>query len=206
MVGSLRIVSQTLGIPIDTVKHWHLKDWWKEYEDEISTQARTARSKKLEKIVEKSAEIIEDRLENGDWYISQSGELRRKPVNAQTAAKIMTSTIDKEVLLERLAQESKKTESEEKMTDRIAKIFSEFQNFAKAKTINSVDAVVVEENQPKGGDPVEVDREPEAINAIYEEREEGLQEGIGVGEHQSEASPEGPGGTAQGESSDGEGR
>lgn len=181
VVGSLRIVSQTLGIPFDTIKVWKQKDWWREYEQEIIQEARTTRSKKLDRIINKSAELLEDRLENGDIYLGKDGEIRRKPINANTASKILTTTIDREVLLEKLQQESKQTESKETMDARLANLFQEFQKFAKSKTI-------------------EIDQH----HAIHEEREEGLQSGVELGEHQKEIPVTGQGGTTQGESLDGE--
>jgi hypothetical protein len=199
-LGSLRAVSDSTGIPIDTIKHWHLTDWWKEYELEITTEARIVRSKRLDKIINKSAEILEDRLENGDWVLDPEGKPRRKPINANTASKILTTTIDREVLLEKLQQENKQLDTKEEMDVRLSKLFQEFQKFAKSKTIE-----IVREDEPKGGDPI-LELKEIKEHAIHEEREEGLQSGVELGEHQGDTPLEGSGGAPQSARPDGEAR
>lgn len=190
MVGSLRAVGRSLGIPEETMRNWHQSEWWKRVEDEITTESRVKRSKRLDKLVDLASDIIEDRLANGDYvYDAKSGTLRRKPVNALTAQKVLQTAIDKQVLLEQLAKEDKKLESQEKMTDRLATIYDQMLKFAKAKDITAI-------AERKGGDPEStglVNPGPEVITsyAVHDEREEGLQEGTGVGTQEGEAPGEG---------------
>jgi hypothetical protein len=172
LLGSLREVSKQTQIPYDRLKHWHLEDWWKEMEAEISLEARTKRSKKLEKIVEMAATVVEDRLKNGEHIITKGGDLRRVPVKAQVANKIMQDSIDRQLLMEKLQKEEVKVENDEKIDTRLAKLFSAFLDFSKAKTIESspVGLAALE-----GGDLEST--AVEAEYAIHEERQTGLQAG-----------------------------
>ena len=186
MVGSLRAVGNTLGIPEETMRNWHQSDWWKQMEDEIATESRTVRSKRLDKLVDLATEIVEDRLTNGDYtYDAKSGTLRRKPVNALTAGKILSTAVDKQVLLEKLAQDSRKAETQERIESRLAFLMDEMHRFAKSKDVTR------ESVRLEGGDPESQDDSPALLgveddDAVYEEREEGLQEGIEVGAYESD--------------------
>lgn len=166
MVGSLRAVGATLGIPEETMRNWHQSEWWRQIEDEIATEARVKRSKRLDSLVDKATEIVEDRLENGDFiYDVKSGTLRRKPVNAVTAGKILATAVDKQVMLENLARDAKKAVSQEKVQDRLAFLLEEMHKFAKAKTIQGeriTDSV-------EGGDPsLPPPNEEDVVEAVYE--------------------------------------
>lgn len=148
MVGNLRAVGQSLGIPEETMRNWHQSEWWKVVEDEIATEARVKRTKRLDKLVDLATDIVEDRLQNGDWiYNAQTGDLRRKPVNALTASRILSTTVDKQVLLENLAKDAKKIETAEKIQDRLEFLWHEMTRFARAKDV-SADSTRVRE----GGD------------------------------------------------------
>jgi transposase-like protein len=109
MVGSLTMVASMLKIGINTLKFWKKSEWWKEIEQELRVQEDLQLSKRLQKIVTKSLDVVEDRLESGDFvYDQKSGQMRRKPVNMRDAAKVMQDFSDKrELLIDRhIANES----------------------------------------------------------------------------------------------------
>jgi hypothetical protein len=136
---------------------WHTQDWWKEIEDDLKSQKKHKLSGQLVKLKDKAIEVVEDRLVNGDFYYDQKkGEMLRKPVGADTAANIMRTTLDKHLQMEEMALLEKKVATEEKITDRLAKLGEDFKRFAKAKEITN--------------------------DAIHDEREAGLQEGTRLGE------------------------
>ena len=79
--GNLRIASASCNIPYETVRTWKTQQWWKEFEFEIANTKRTETKNKLSKLVDKSLDLIQDRLENGDFALNQkTGEVIRRPV------------------------------------------------------------------------------------------------------------------------------
>lgn len=135
-VGSLKAIGLTLGIPYQTLKDWHATDWWKSVEDDIVSQKKAKLSGQIEKVREKAVNVVEDRLDNGDFFYDQkSGELIRRPVSADSASRILNSTLQTSVRLEELRQNEKRIETAEKTQDRLAKLKEEFARFAKATQI-----------------------------------------------------------------------
>lgn len=118
LVGKMILVSDATGIPIDTLRHWKMTDWWKEYENEIRRSKHIETTGKLAKIRDKASDVVLDRLEHGDFqYNPKTGQFVRRPVNAKTASEIMVKSIDKETLLEKL--DEKPEESHESIMDRL---------------------------------------------------------------------------------------
>jgi hypothetical protein len=135
LLGSLVEVSKQTLIPVQTLRQWHIKDWWKDYELELAQGARSTLTAKLERVRDRAITVVEDRLENGDFvYNTKTGEIVRKPVNASVANKIMTDTVDKSILIEKLNQEHKVAMSVEKMSDRLAVIAETFNKMVSGKS------------------------------------------------------------------------
>src|ERR1700744_354238 len=128
MVGSLTMVAAMLKINLNTLKLWKKSEWWKEIEQELRVQEDLQLSKRLQKIVTKSLDVIEDRLESGDFvYDQKSGEMWRKPVNLRDAERVMMDLSDKrEVLIDRhLANESVPQDKIETTLKNLADKFAE---------------------------------------------------------------------------------
>jgi hypothetical protein len=162
--GNLSATSRTLGIPLETLKLWKSKEWWKEAMEERQLQTITERGKRMEKLIDLASGVIEDSLQNGDKRITQTGEVIRVPVNAKTATAILDSSFSKAVEMEDRINGNLKKETEEKSEERLKKLFLEFARFAKAHEVNI--------NLPTDDNN----------NALHDQRQEGLQEGTGVGE------------------------
>jgi hypothetical protein len=128
ILGSLKLVSGALQIPFDTLKVWKASEWWKTLEGDLRVQEDLQLSARLTKIVNKSYDVVEDRLENGDFvYDQKSGKMRRKPVNMRDAHKVAVDLMDKkDMLIERHIQGDSVT------TDKIEKTLQDLAaNFAK---------------------------------------------------------------------------
>lgn len=105
LLGNWVQTAATLKIPIDTLKKWKQADWWKEMELEIRHQSNVKVGGKLQRIIDKTTDIVMDRLEHGDIAMDKDGNVVRRPVNARTASEIMTKSIDKDILLQKLEKE-----------------------------------------------------------------------------------------------------
>jgi transposase-like protein len=148
LIGSLAEVARQLGVPIITVKVWHRQPWWKEYEQEIAHAAKTELTGKMKTIANKAMTVVEDRLDNGDWvFIPKTGEIKRKPISAHVANKILNDSVDRQFMIEKLQREQIDDSNKDIINTRLQQLHQEFAKFAKAKTIEGEVAV-------KGGDPI----------------------------------------------------
>lgn len=121
MIGKWPAVSAATGIPIDTLRHWKMQPWWRDFENDIRRANNIEVSGKLQKIISKSADIVMDRLDNGEFiFDTKTGEIKRRPVSAKVTADILSKSIDKDILLQKL--EIKDEVKEEQILDRLNSI------------------------------------------------------------------------------------
>lgn len=158
--GNMRLVSEVTNIPYDTLYDWKRQEWWATLVEELRVAAKAKRGAKLSTIIDNSLELVQDRLENGDWmYDQKSGKLIRKPVSLRDVTQVANNLMDKQIQMEQLADrmDNNKTTVQETL----AMLAKEFQKLNRNKQKASA---------------IDVDFK-EAPSAIHEEREEGLQEG-----------------------------
>lgn len=132
-VGSAPLTEAITGVSRDTIRHWKMTDWWKDIEREIRDAENIELSARLKKIVDKSIEVVSDRLEKGDHiFDSKTGQILRVPVKMKDALKASTDLIDKRQIL--MDKPTKITE-QRTVEDRLNKLAEEFTRFSQAKTI-----------------------------------------------------------------------
>lgn len=142
VVGNLHQTAAALKIPYDTVKTWRYSDWWEKLAVEIKSEGRMELSARLKKIAEKALEATLDRIENGDWQMSPTGELVRRPVAAAVVSKIATDAIQKVEELERVPE----TTSLQSVNDRLKSLAQNFESFS--KKVRKVEVIDVEWKDP----------------------------------------------------------
>lgn len=143
MLGSLPMVAAALKINVNTLKLWKKSEWWKEVEADLRIQEDLQLSKRMQEIVNRSIDVVSDRLENGDFiYDQKTGELRRKPVGMKDASKVLTDISDRrDVLINRhIANESVTTD---KVEDTLSKLAAEFARIAAKVTSGPVEVTDV---------------------------------------------------------------
>lgn len=156
--GNMRQVEAVTGVSYAQLRVWRDQDWWKEMEVQIKAARRSAVATKLNKIVDKALNLVEDRVENGDWrYNKEAEEFERVPLSALTANKIATDLLQRADAVEKLQQDETVVQNQQTIQDTLKMLALEFASFNKARTVN-------------------VDMK-EVTDAIHEERKEGLQEG-----------------------------
>lgn len=171
--GSPKITESLTTVPVATINRWKKLDWWKEMEQEIREAEDLEMSTKLKNVVEKSLDAVNDRLENGDYvWDGKRGHMVRVPVKLRDVHRVLGDTIDKRRLLQK--QPNKITQQQTSMDDRLAQLAQQFAQFVNGKEIRDVPGEIIE------GDEF-ITEVLEIENAIHEEREEGLQERVGVG-------------------------
>lgn len=129
MCGSMVQTAAALGIPEPTIEKWKYTDWWKELADQIKAEGRVKLSGRLQKIVGKSLDQLEDRIENGDWVInSKTGVVERKPLLARDLTRISTEFMDSNRKLESVTREEA---TQQAVEDRLKLLADSFASFAK---------------------------------------------------------------------------
>src|SRR4030095_528452 len=89
MTGNIAMSARILKIPEPTVRLWSRSTWWQECVEDLKSQDRLTMSHRLQKLVDKSLDVVADRLDNGDFvYDQKTGEMRRKPVAMRDAPKV----------------------------------------------------------------------------------------------------------------------
>jgi hypothetical protein len=175
MIGSMPPVAAALKIDMNTLNKWRYTEWWRELTAQIKQEGRVKLNGRLQKIVSKSLDVLEDRLENGDFqYDPKTGEMIRKPIAARDALRISTDFIDKTVKLDSVTREE---QNDQAVEDRLKTLADAFASFAsKTKRVEVEDAVQIE--SPKRMD-------------VFEHAQDGEEVGIGDPEEQEIAGEEG---------------
>lgn len=148
LLGNMRVVSEQTGVNYATLMDWKKSDWWPDMVDQIRRQKKTKTSDSITKIIEGSLEVLQDRLENGDWVLNnKTGEIIRKPVGVKDAATIANQLMQRQLQLEDLIERnSKSSDTVQETLVALATEFAKWQKKNKRETIDIEDAKIVEEN------------------------------------------------------------
>lgn len=131
MLGTINAAAALMKIPEQTMYYWSRQPWWQECVAELKLQDQLVLSSRLKRIVDRSFDVIEDRLEHGDFvYDQKSGAMRRKPVSMRDAHKVALELDNKRtVLLDRAVP----TASEEAIDDKLNKLAQKFADIVNGK-------------------------------------------------------------------------
>jgi len=197
VLGNMKLVSSMTGIGHQLLRNWKMEPWWGEMEAQIRASQTLQMDGKLSAIVDKSLDAVMDRLENGEFvYNQKTGQVIRKQVNMKDAAKVSVDLLAKRELLRGNATERKEV-TPLSVQDQLKQLAMEFAKWQSppTKQLETIDVVSTEIIQEEVGsfDEPALYQEEMNQNAIYEEREEGLQEGTQLGTHESPEQGGGPG-------------
>jgi hypothetical protein len=102
--GNLRSVSELTGVGYETLCNWRKTDWWNTLETELRFEEEMKLAAKLKRLTEKSLEIIEERLENGQLTVVK-GEPIHLPISISDANKIADNLLTKQIALTKIKKE-----------------------------------------------------------------------------------------------------
>jgi transposase-like protein len=141
VLGNMVLVAASTGIDVDLLRQWKMQPWWKDVEREIRATENIGTDTKLTKIVDRSLDVVMDRLENGDYiYNQKTGQIVRKPVNMKDAVVASKEMLTKRELLRGNATERKET-TQISMEDQLKALAYEFAKFNKPASLDVVDVV-----------------------------------------------------------------
>jgi len=159
-LGTAPAASAVTGVKPELIRNWKMQQWWKDLEAELRSGEEIQLSARLKKFVNLSLEKLEDRLENGDWiYDQKSGKLMRKELPARELHRMTSDFIDKARVID--GKPTSRTESVHKIEDQLKLLAQRFAEFTGAKKSEVIDVEFTE-----------------VLDAIHEERKEGLREGV----------------------------
>lgn len=133
LTGNLRLTANIVKVPEDTVRRWAKSTWWAQIVDDLHQEDQLLLSARLKKIVDRSFDVIEDRLEKGDFvYDQKTGQMRRKQVNMRDAHKVAIDLVEKR---EKLLAGHGPQASEEQVADKLIKLAEKFAELAGQKKL-----------------------------------------------------------------------
>ena len=164
--GNIMQTAIALQISRPTVQRWTKTAWWKELYDEVKQQDNIVLSLRLQKIVTRSLDLVEDRLEKGDiFYDQKQGKVIRKEVSLRDAHQVFKDSFLVKEQIERPNTVSLDTES---IGDKLANLALQFEKLAasqKAKPkVEVTDVIFLEDTS----------------NALHEERPQDGEDGEGL--------------------------
>lgn len=161
LLGNMRVVSEQVGVPYYTLVEWKRSSWWPEMVETIRRQKKGKTNNSITKIIEQSLDVIEDRLENGDFIMNnKTGEVVRKPVGVREATTIAHQLLQRQQAIEEL--EAKLSSNEDTVQETLSLLAKEFQKWNKTKKNNAEELPFVE-----------------ITSAVHDQRKARLQEGSG---------------------------
>jgi predicted RNA-binding Zn ribbon-like protein len=152
VLGNLKLAAASLKIPYQTAKQWKGSEWWKDVERDLTVQEDLQLSARLQRIVNKSYDVVEDRMANGDFvYDQKSGEMRRKPVAMRDAHRVGLDLQERrdELLKRHVAGESITTDKIEQTLKDLADQFARIANTVKEKpSVEVTDVIFADKGVP----------------------------------------------------------
>jgi hypothetical protein len=145
VLGNLAHTAASVGVSLSLVKQWKAQPWWKDLELEIAASKRIAASAKLGAIVEKSLDVIDDRLSNGDFvYDGKSGEVVRKPVSMRDAGNVANSLMQRQAIIEKLTRDETVVETTVSIQEQLKGLAAEFAKFNNRHKTQAIDVAYEE--------------------------------------------------------------
>jgi hypothetical protein len=132
--GNLEVTAKLCKIPYDTVHNWRYRQqWWKDLVDQFQDEADVAMAGRIKKLLGKSVEQLEDRIENGDSILdSKTGDVIKVPLKARDLTNTVKVLSDREDIL--IGRQVKEATQTEQITDKLAMLAKEFAKFSNKGT------------------------------------------------------------------------
>jgi len=149
-LGNMRLVADLTGVSYGLIRIWKTQPWWKEMELEIRNSRKARVDDKLNKIIDKALDTIEDRLDKGDFvYDQKKGEISRKPVSLKEARGAANDLMQRQIAVEKLAQEEKHLTNTSTIKDQLADLALQFAAFNTSRTIEVIPDALHEKREAR---------------------------------------------------------
>lgn len=133
LTGNASRVSEVLNVPAGTVRYWKSQNWWIDKMRELVADRDMQINTKFTDLIEKAQDTIQERLENGDYVLTKTGDARRVPVSMRDAALVTGIMADKR---HTARKELSPTKSDPNLHQQLQRIAEQFAKFVQAKEID----------------------------------------------------------------------
>ena len=175
-LGNMRQAAAMCNIDYELCKRWKREPWFGDMVAEIQAARKTKVDNKLNKIIDKALDLIEDRLDNGDFVHNQkTGEVYRKQVSLKEARGAANDLMQRQVALSKLEIEQKSSDNAATIADQLTFLKQQFAAFNTNRTVDVVPS--------------------EKTDALSNQRETQLQKRASLGTQPEAQSSEGQSGT-----------
>ena len=147
-LGNLSEASRLCNVPLSTVEKWKMSPWWKEVVDDIQNGEGQRSDSKMSKIIDKALDMLEKRIEDGDYqYDQKTGRLVKVPLKARDLERVASGLFDKRQLIRKKPTHITTAESQGDMLKKLAEQFAKFSGqITKEKVVDEyIDETTVEQ-------------------------------------------------------------
>ena len=179
--GSVADTCRECRVPYRTIQMWKSQDWWKDKVRDIQNEEYDKLDVKLSKALDKALDQVMNRIENGDHiYDPRTGAIRQIPAKLRDVNNAFNSIMDKRQLIRK---QPTKIVEQQSTAAQLANLANQFAAFVSGKkptdnlkdvTLEFIEGETVEQDEDGTYRVIDTTGED---NALYDQREEGLQKG-----------------------------
>ena len=179
--GSMTETSRAVQVPVSTLNKWKASEWWKEQVAAIRNEEYDKLDVKLSKALDKALDQVMDRIEKGDHiYDPRTGAIRQIPAKLRDVNNAFNSIMDKRQLIRK---QPTKIVEQQSTAAQLANLANQFAAFVSGKkptdnlkdvTLEFIEGETVEQDEDGTYRVIDTTGEDDAL---YDQREEGLQKG-----------------------------
>lgn len=123
VLGSIPKVAEIARISEPTLRAWRKQEWFKQLLSEIRDENDERIDSQFTEIIEKSLELVKDRLLHGDHVVLKTGEVVRKPVSVRDLSLVAAINFDKRQLVRGKPTARTETVSSQDQLTKLAETF-----------------------------------------------------------------------------------
>ena len=131
VLGKAHLVEAMTGVPVGTIRRWKTEPWWNELVTQIQMESDQELDAKLASRLAKTLDIINDRLDNGDFVFNpRTGEFGRRPVTMKDTWKVAKEVVDLRMILRK---QPAQVVNQEAVGDILKNLAKEFADMARQR-------------------------------------------------------------------------
>jgi hypothetical protein len=144
--GNLRLAASIHDVSYNTVVFWKRCDWWNDMIREIQSTQNIKTDHRITKIVDKTMEAINDRLDNGDPILdSKTGKVIRIPPKLRDVKSVAKDLMDQQRFLRKEINGNQNEKEKETINNRLLNLAEKFAEMASGK--KAQEPITIEDGQ-----------------------------------------------------------
>lgn len=135
VLGQIDKVAELAQVSTQTVRKWRKEQWFLELLEDIRNENNDKIDVKFTETIHRSLDLIGERLEKGDAYVTKTGEIIQVPIKIRDLALVAAINIDKRQILRN--KPTRITQEATPVLDKLDKLAEAFTALANKKPILS---------------------------------------------------------------------